>query len=115
METIDWGFSERIPDIGWGMCITEKQINSLNKSDALFDCLYQVDLLKNGNVYLQLTPSVCMVQVENVQKLWKLVSKKIQLIEYMDYSACEVPNSMQMGIELENLCIDEFGYYSFKI
>lgn len=109
------GFSERIPDIGWGMCITEKQINSLNKSDALFDCLYQVDLLKNGNVYLQLTPSVCMVQVENVQKLWKLVSKKIQLIEYMDYSACEVPNSMQMGIELENLCIDEFGYYSFKI
>ena len=109
------GFSERIPDIGWGMCITEKQINSLNKSDALFDCLYQVDLLKNGNVYLQLTPSVCMVQVENVQKLWKLVSKKIQLIEYMDYSACEVPNSMRMGIELENLCIDEFGYYSFKI
>ena len=56
-----------------------------------------------------------MVQVENVQKLWKLFSKKIQLIEYMDYSACEVPNSMQMGIELENLCIDEFGYYSFKI
>ena len=97
------------------MCITEKQMNSLNKTDTLFDCLYQVDLLKNGNVYLQLTPSVCMVQVENVQKLWKLFSKKIQLIEYMDYSACEVPNSMQMGIELENLCIDEFGYYSFKI
>ena len=109
------GFSERIPDVSWGMCMTEEQMKGFNQSDAVFECLHQVERLENGNVYLQLTPNMDTVPIENIQKLWKWASNKIEPIECMDYSVYEVPNSMQMGIGLENLHMDEPGYYCFRI
>ena len=97
------------------MCMTEEQMKGFNQSDAVFECLHQVERLENGNVYLQLTPNIDTVPIEDVQKLWEWASNKIEPIECMDYSVYEVPNSMQMGIRLENLHMDESGYYCFRI
>ena len=95
--------------------MTKEQMKGFNQSDAVFECLHQVERLENGNVYLQLTPNIDAVPIENIQKLWKWASNKIEPIECMDYSVYEVPNSMQMGIGLENLHMDEPGYYCFRI
>lgn len=107
------GFSKRIHDLGWGICLTQNQVQLLGGLEAIqnsqvFSC---VERLQNGGAYLQLTPDVSVVPQEKTRALWKLISPYIDLVEYGMNSMGNVPPSMRLGVPRESLDLDGLGQY----
>lgn len=107
------GFSKRIHDLAWGMCLPQNQVQLLggleaNQNSQVFS---SVEQLQNGGAYLQLTPDVSVVPQEKTRALWKLISPYIDLVEYGMNSMGNVPPSMRLGIPRESLDLDGLGQY----
>ena len=109
------GFSSRIHDVGWIMCLTSNQINLLGGMETLRSCdvFYSIDEQENGSAVLQLTSDVSVVPREKAKALWELISSHIELVEYQMNSLGDIPPSMRLGIPIECLKVNECGQYRF--
>lgn len=110
------GFGGRIPDVGWGMCLTQSQLTCLGGLEALRESgtFYCVEPLENGYVYLQLTPDVSIVPVEKARALWRMFSPHIERDEYYQNSMGDLPPSMRLGIDRIGLSLNDFGGYRLE-
>lgn len=108
-------FRTYLPDIGWGMGLTKHQLEKMGGLDTLqkasiFDA---IEPLKNGGVYLQLTPDISVVPKNAAKALWKQVSPYLKMEDALN-SSRDVPPSMRFGVDRSDLCIDEWGDYHFR-
>lgn len=108
-------FRTYLPDIGWGMGLTKHQLEKMGGLDTLqkasiFDA---IELLENGNVYLQLTPDISVVPKSAAETLWKQAVPHLKMETSLN-SICDVPPAMRFGVDRSDLCIDEWGDYHFR-
>lgn len=106
-------FSQYLPDVAWAMCLTKKQVAALGGMEYLkgSQVFHHMEALKNGKVYLQLTPDISIVTKNEACKLWNTVSPHLQATPYFTHSIGEVPVSFRIGIDRSKLRIDGFGRY----
>lgn len=112
---IKLGFTSRIHDVGWSMCLTRNQINLLGGMDALHSCgvFCSTDEQENGSAVLQLTSDVSVVPQKKAKALWELISSHIELVEYQMNSVADIPPSMRLGIPIDSVKVNEWGQYHF--
>ena len=111
------GFSQYIPDIAWAMCLTDRQVEALGGVEYLKvgQVFHYIEMLKNNNFYLQLTPDISVVMRDASAKLWNIVSPHLRIAPCVAHSIGEVPISFRMGIDYDKLQIDDYGYYYISI
>lgn len=108
-------FREHLHDAGWGLGLTRNQLEKMGGLDALrkSSTFYAIEPLKNGGVYLQLTPDISVVPKNAAKALWKQVSPYLKMEDALN-SSRDVPPSMRFGVDRSDLCIDEWGDYHFR-
>lgn len=106
-------FRSGIPDVAWGICLNQHQTESLAAIDKQsgFSIFDQVLPLSNGHLYLRLTPDVSVVPMSKAKELWGLLCPQLCINAYTMNSLRDVPVSFRLGIDSDNLQIDEYGYY----
>lgn len=107
------GFSQYLPDVAWAMCLTQRQVKSLGgleylKTSQVFD---RIDALGKCHYYLQLTPDISVVTCNRAAKLWEIASPHLQFLPHGSHSIAEVPVSFHMGVDADQLQIDDCGCY----
>ena len=107
------GFSRYLPDVSWAMCLTKRQADSLGGVEYLrsMKSFHDVQVLKNGNVYLQLTSNISLTTKAEAAKLWQIVSNHLRMKQYNCYSIGEVPMSFRFGLECSQLQMGDLGQY----
>ena len=106
-------FRSGVPDVAWGICLNQHQAESLaaGNEQSCFSIFDQVIPLSNGHLYLRLTPDVSVVPMNKVKELWGLFSPQLCLNAITMNSLRDVPVSFRLGIDPDNLKIDEYGCY----
>lgn len=111
------GFSNYLPDIAWGMCLTDKQVQALGGIEHLKETqvFHDIEILGNNKFFLQHTPDISIVTKEEAKKLWNLASPHMNV--YPNFSHCigEPPVSFRMGIESDQVQMNDYGYYSIQM
>lgn len=110
------GFSDYLPDIAWGMCLTKKQVQALGGIERLRDtCIFHdVETLRNGKLYLQHTQDISIVTKKEAVKLWNLLSHYLRYRPHCSYSVGETPVSFRMGIDYDKLQMNDYGEYTIS-
>lgn len=106
-------FGSGIPDVAWGLCLTQHQAERLIKFNEQY-CLSLFDKvlpLGNGHLYLRLTPDVSVVSKNKAKELWRLIFPQLCIAKYAMNSLGDVPISFRLGIDASNLQVNEYGYY----
>ncbi len=111
------GFSRRIPDTAWAMCFTGSQIDALGGLEFLQNSqlFHHIEPLANGSVYLQLTSDISNVTKDKAAMLWQLISPQLETTPVCWHDACEVPMSFRLGIQRDQLQVDQYGQYRFVL
>lgn len=111
------GFSQYLPDVAWAMCLTLRQAESLGGLDYLMgnQVFHDIVALGNHKLYLQLTPDISVVTSSDAAKLWKITSPHLQFLQHSFHSIAEVPVSFRMGVDTDQLQVDDYGCYRMGI
>lgn len=111
------GFSNYLPDIAWGMCLTDKQVQALGGIEQLKDSqvFHDVEILGNNKFFLQHTPDISIVTKEEAAKLWKIASPHMNVNRKFSHCVGEPPVSFRMGIDYDQVQMDDYGDYSIRM
>lgn len=106
-------FRSGIPDVAWGICLDQHQAESFTarNKQGCFSIFDQVRPLSDGHLYLRLTPDVSVVPKSKAKELWELLWPQLCIAEYTINCVRDVPISFRLGIDSNNLQINECGYY----
>lgn len=111
------GFSNYLPDIAWGMCLTDKQIQALGGIEHLRDTqvFHDIEVLENNKFFLQHTPDISIVTKEEAAKLWNIVSAHMNVKPHSSHCVGEPPVSFRMDINSDQVQMTDYGYYSIQM
>ncbi len=111
------GFSNYLPDIAWGMCLTDKQIQALGGIEHLRDTqvFHDIEVLENNKFFLQHTPDISIVTKEEAAKLWNLASAHMNVCPNFSHCIGEPPVSFRMDINSDQVQMTDYGYYSIQM
>lgn len=111
------GFSNYLPDIAWGMCLTDKQVQALGGIEHLKDTqvFHDIEILGNHKFFLQHTPDISIVTKEEAAKLWKFASPHMNVCPNFSHCIGEPPVSFRMGIDSDQVQMTDYGYYSIQM
>lgn len=106
-------FEMGIPDVAWGICLERHQAEGLNffSNEHHFSLFDKILRLENGHLYLRLTPDVSIIPKSKVKELWRLFFPQLCISDYSINNIRDVPVSFRLGIDSENLQVNENGYY----
>jgi len=111
------GFSNYLPDIAWGMCLTDKQVQALGGIGRLKDSqvFHDIEILGNNKFYLQHTPDISIVTKEEAAKLWNIASAHMNVYPHFSHCIGEPPASFRMSVDYDQVQMNDYGYYSIQM
>ena len=111
------GFSKYLPDLAWGMALTQWQIDALGGVAALREtnAFHEINVLANGNAFLQLTPDISLVKKAEAAGLWRVVAPHLRMVQSCAWSVGDVPPSFRWGFEPEQFQMNDYGQYQIQI
>ena len=111
------GFTNYLPDIAWGMCLTDKQVQALGGIEYLKDtqAFHDIEILGNNKFFLQHTPDISIVTKEEAKNLCFLASPRMNALPNFSRCIAEPPVSFRMDIDSDQVQMTDYGYYSIQM
>ena len=105
----------KLPGYAWAVCYTKDQIAALGGINTVqsWNCFHHIEVMPNGNVFLQLTDDVNVVKRETLMKAGCLLRPNLRM--GMSFRMDNLPISFRLALEESDISAEEFGFYQLNM